>query len=67
MWVEASSEEGERLAAIRVRDAVELGAEILTTACPFCVLTLEDAVKTSGNEEKITVMDVMELLAEAME
>jgi len=67
MWVEASSEEGERLAAIRVRDAVELGAEILTTACPFCVLTLEDAVKTSGNEEKIKVMDVMELLAEAME
>jgi Fe-S oxidoreductase len=67
MWVEASSEEGERLAAIRVRDAVELGAEILTTACPFCVLTLEDAVKTSGHEEKIKVMDIMELLAEAME
>jgi Fe-S oxidoreductase len=67
MWVEASSEEGERLAAIRVRDAVELGAEILTTACPFCVLTLEDAVKTSGHEEKIKVMDIMELLAEAIE
>jgi len=28
---------------------------------------LEDAVKTSGNEEKIRVMDVTELLAEAME
>jgi hypothetical protein len=28
---------------------------------------LEDAVKTSGNEEKIKVMDVMELLAEAIE
>jgi len=50
-----------------VNDAVELGAEILATACPFCVLTLEDAVKTSGHEEKIRVMDVMELLAEAME
>jgi Fe-S oxidoreductase len=46
---------------------VELGAEIITTASPFCVLTLEDAVKTSGNEEKIKVMDVMELLSEAME
>jgi hypothetical protein len=30
-------------------------------------LTLEDATKTSGFEEKIKVMDVMELLAEAME
>jgi Fe-S oxidoreductase len=50
-----------------VRDAVELGAEILVTACPLCVLTLEDAVKTSNFEEKIKVMDVMELLIEAME
>jgi Fe-S oxidoreductase len=67
MWVESSSETSERLAEIRVKDAVELGAEIIATACPFCVLTLEDAVKTSGHEEKIRVMDVMELLAEAME
>jgi Fe-S oxidoreductase len=67
MWAESSSEIGQRLAEIRVQDAVDLGAEILATACPLCVLTLEDAVKTSGNEEKIKVMDVMELLAEAME
>ncbi len=67
MWVESSSETGERLAEVRVKDAVELGAEVLVTACPFCVLTLEDAVKTSGHEEKIRVMDVMELLAEAIE
>jgi Fe-S oxidoreductase len=67
MWVESSSETGERLAEVRVKDAVELGAEIIATACPFCVLTLEDAVKTSGHEEKIRVMDVTELLAEAIE
>ncbi len=67
MWVESSSETGERLAEIRVKDAVELGAEILATACPLCVLTLEDAVKTSGNEERIRVMDIVELMAEAIE
>jgi Fe-S oxidoreductase len=67
MWVESSSETGERLAQIRVKDAVELGAEIIATACPLCVLTLEDAVKTSGHEEKIRVLDVAELLAEAGE
>ncbi|OGP65563.1 MAG: hypothetical protein A2170_12930 [Deltaproteobacteria bacterium RBG_13_53_10] len=66
MWVESSSEAGQRLAEIRVNDAVELGAEILATSCPLCILTLEDAVKTSGNEEKIRVMDVTELLAEAI-
>jgi Fe-S oxidoreductase len=66
MWVESTSETRERLAEVRVKDAVELGAEILVTACPLCVLTLEDAVKTSGHEERIKVMDVTELLAEAM-
>jgi Fe-S oxidoreductase len=66
MWAESSSDTGQRLAEVRVKDAVELGAEILATACPLCVLTLEDAVKTSGYEEKIRVMDVMELLAEAI-
>ena len=67
MWVESSSEAAERLAETRVKDAAELGAEIIATAYPFCVLTLEDAVKTSGYEEKIRVMDVAELLAEAIE
>jgi len=66
MWVEASSDSGPRLAEIRVKDAIELGAEMLITACPLCVLTLEDAVKTSGHEEKIRVMDVMELVALAL-
>ena len=66
MWVEASSDTGPRLAEIRVKDAIELGAEMLITACPLCVLTLEDAVKTSGHEEHIRVMDVMELVAMAL-
>ncbi len=63
MWVESTSKK-ERLAEMRVKDAVALGATVLATACPFCILTLEDAVKTTGNEERIRVMDVAELLAE---
>ena len=66
MWVEASSDSAPRLAEIRVKDAIDLGAELLITACPLCVLTLEDAVKTSGHEEHMRVMDVMELVAIAL-
>lgn len=65
MWVEAS-DQGPRLAEIRIRDAVEMGADILGTACPFCLLTLEDALKTTGNEEKLRVMDITEILVEAL-
>ena len=66
MWVEAS-DQGPRSAEIRVRDAVEAGAEILATACPFCLLTLEDAAKTTGNEEKLRVMDISEILVESLD
>lgn len=63
MWIDIP---GERLGEIRVKDAVDCGAEILATACPFCLLTLEDAVKTTGLEEKIEVMDIAELLSLAL-
>ncbi len=63
MWIDIP---GERLAETRVRDAVESGAEILATACPFCLSTLEDAVKTAEFEGKIQVLDVAELLSFAL-
>ena len=65
MWVEAS-DSGERLAVIRVKEALEIGVEVLATACPFCLLNLEDAVKTLGLEEKLQVKDIAELVSEAL-
>jgi Fe-S oxidoreductase len=66
MWIEAH-EAKERTATIRVQDALERGAEILATACPFCILTLEDAVKSTGVEDRIKVCDIMELVTQALE
>jgi len=57
--------QGVRLSEARVRDALAAGAEIIATACPFCLLTIEDSIKTMGVEEKIVVKDIMELVAEA--
>ena len=65
MWAEGTNAD-ERLAHQRVQDAVALGAEVLAVACPFCLLTLEDAVKILGLDEQIQVMDIMELVAQAM-
>lgn len=65
MWVEAS-DSGERLAQMRVQQAIDAGAEILATACPFCLLNLEDAVKTGGHQDKIQVRDIMELVSMAL-
>jgi Fe-S oxidoreductase len=66
MWNEGTNLE-ERLAFQRVQEAAETGAEILAVACPFCLLTLEDAVKVQGLEERLKVIDIMELVDLALE
>ncbi|MBS7632276.1 (Fe-S)-binding protein [Candidatus Bathyarchaeota archaeon] len=63
MWVDIP---GERLAEIRVKDAAEAGADVLAVACPYCLLTFEDAVKTTGLEGKLQIMDISELLSQAI-
>ena len=65
MWIDAS-DSGQRLGEVRIREAIALGAEIIATACPFCLLKLEDAITTIGLADKIQVRDIIELLAEAI-
>lgn len=65
MWVETDSKE-ERLAETRVKDAREQGATVLAVACPFCVLTMDDALKAKGLEEEMRVVEIMEILGEAL-
>jgi Fe-S oxidoreductase len=65
MWMDAT-DSGHRLGEVRIREAVALGAEIIATACPFCLLNLEDAITTIGLTDKIQVRDILELVAEAI-
>jgi Fe-S oxidoreductase len=52
-------------ARIRVRQAVETGANILAVACPNCLIMLEDAIKAEGLEKKLLVRDISELLIDS--
>ena len=65
MWAEGGTE-GIRNGEIRIKEAVALGAKVMATSCPFCLLTLEDAVKISGLADQIAVKDIAELVAEAL-
>jgi Fe-S oxidoreductase len=66
MWAEGGTE-GIRNGEIRIREAVALGAKVMATACPFCLLTLEDAVKISGLTSEIVIKDISELVVEAID
>jgi len=56
----------ERPSVERVREAIEVGADIIATACPLCLIMLTDAIKSLELEEKIIVKDVLELISEAL-
>jgi Fe-S oxidoreductase len=62
VWLERPRDE--RLAELRVRQAIETGAEILAVACPYCLQMFEDAVRTM--ELSLEVRDVAELLADSL-
>jgi len=64
VWIEEAPPE-KRPCVERAREALEIGAEIIAVACPFCITTLEDAIKVLEAEEKIQVKDISELVKEA--
>ena len=49
----------------RVREAAATGANILAVACPKCLIMLEGAIKAEELENKLSVRDISEILAEA--
>jgi len=46
----------------RVQMAAEAGANVMVTACPFCMVNIEDAIKVAGLEGKMTAIDLAELV-----
>ena len=49
----------------RIKEAIDTGAQILTTSCPFCIGNLSEAYKEMESEiqDKITVIDIIDLIA----
>ena len=55
------------MSEIRMKEAQATGAEVLITACPLCLIMLEDALKTLGYEKELKVMDLNELVLQSLE
>jgi Fe-S oxidoreductase/nitrate reductase gamma subunit len=63
MWME---EEGERINNNRTTEALETGADVICTACPFCLTMLDDGVKAAKKEEEVRVLDMAEIVEKAL-
>ena len=51
-----------RMGIKRVQMAKEVGATVIVTACPFCLVNIQDAVKTLDLDKEIEVVDIAELV-----
>lgn len=58
------AEKGEKEIFIeRTEDALETGADIIATSCPFCMTMMTDGLKYKNKEEEIQNLDIAELVA----
>jgi len=66
LWYEIE-EEQIRMAEKRIMMAREVDADLIVTACPFCLIHFEDAIKTAGLEDELQVVDLMELFMSTLQ
>ena len=64
VWME--TKKGERLSDIRIEQAIELGADVLAVACPYCMSMFKDSQLTVDKGDTIEIKDISELVLEAL-
>jgi len=64
IWMETPK--GERFSDLRLQQAMDLEAEVLVTACPYCITNFEDSRLTLDNGESVEVKDISEIVQEVI-
>lgn len=64
MWMEET--EGKRVNIERTEEALETGAAVISTACPFCMTMMNDGIKAKEASDRVVVKDVAEVVHAAV-
>ncbi len=64
LWME-EQKTGERINEMRTEQAMAVKAQLIATACPYCLQMFEDGIKSKEAEESLKVVDIAELVAES--
>ena len=64
MWMEEST--GKKVNTERSRELIATGASRVATACPYCIIMIDDGVKENGRDD-VVVKDISMHLLEAIE
>jgi Fe-S oxidoreductase len=60
MWLE--TDPNTRINHRRLAEVMQVKADVVATACPYCLLMFDDAIRSKGLGEQVQVMDIAELL-----
>ncbi len=60
MWLE--TDPNTRINHRRLAEAMQAKADVVATACPYCLLMFDDAIRSKGVGEQVKVMDISEIL-----
>jgi Fe-S oxidoreductase/nitrate reductase gamma subunit len=68
MWLHENVGEngGEKINYLRSREASDSGADLVGTACPYCLSMLEDGINALELENPPKVMDIIEMVASSL-
>ncbi len=58
---------GERVNENRTKEAIDTGASVIASACPFCMTMFSDGLKAFDKNEAIYVKDIAEIVFENLE
>ena len=47
-------------------EALGTGADVVSTACPYCMIMLDDAVRANAKEDDVRVLDLSQLVEESL-
>jgi len=65
MWIE--TDVNTRINHKRLQDALDAKADVVATACPYCMIMFEDAIKAKGLGEKVKALDIAEVMEKQLE
>ncbi|MGD9091993.1 MAG: heterodisulfide reductase-related iron-sulfur binding cluster [Anaerolineales bacterium] len=64
MWMETDADK--RINQHRLDDALEVEVDTVATACPYCLLMFDDAIRSKGLGDQIKVMDLSEIIEQQL-
>jgi len=64
IWMDTPK--GERFSDLRLEQAAEVGADVLVTSCPYCIINFEDSRLTLMDSEILEIKDITEIIQEAI-